>query len=111
MSNNNTINEYGYRENNSIYTWLEETRDWRAHEHRHLTEATESIIKNTDDAENKIMKNVNGTREEILTAVGNVNSYIINTVMPSVNEIKSDVKENKSMITSIWNKIKGWTIN
>lgn len=102
----NNINEYGYKENNSLYTWLEETRDWRKHEHEHLEEAKTEIMNNTDEAEAAIIKEVDDSKTEILNKIEEYNTYVVTNIVPKVTSIQKTVEENKTTLANIWNKIR-----
>ena len=55
---NNNMNTYGFKEQDYLKTWLEESRDWREYEHTHITEVEERLTKEINDAEKNINANV-----------------------------------------------------
>lgn len=104
---NTNYNFYQYEENNSCYTWLNETRDWRKHIHEdlekhdeHLTKEAESIRKNTDEAESAILSEL---REVV------VKKYLI-PIQNTTNTIQTTVNNNNSLLNTIWSKIQFWSI-
>lgn len=105
-NNNNILNVYGYGENNTLYTWLEETRDWRDSHTQHLTESTNKIMENVDNTREEVNANVDAAETAILDKIEEHHEYVINNVVPVVNEIKNTVNEGQSTINNIWNKIR-----
>lgn len=89
------MNTYGFKEQDYLKTWLEETRDWREHEHTHITEVEKNINANVDAAETAIISKI----EEH-------NNYVVNTIRPKIEAVQTTVNENKNTLQSIWDKIK-----
>ena len=55
---NNNLNSYGYQEATKLYTWREETHDWRKyiekHLDNHIENAKTTIVTRIDTAESSI---------------------------------------------------------
>nr|DAD66571.1 MAG TPA: hypothetical protein [Myoviridae sp. ctPuP5] len=106
-------NDYGFIENDYLYTLPEERRDWRIKIENEIEEAKVEINTNVDEAEEKVSNDVVEAKNEINTNVENskeevinelhttVNSYVIN----AKNEIISNDNSNKENILTT---IKGW---
>lgn len=108
---NNNMNTYGFKEQDYLKTWLEETRDWREYEHTHITEVEERLTKEINDAEKNINANVDAAENSILTKIEEGNNYVINTIQPKIKDVQTTVNENKNTLQSIWNKIKDVVFN
>ena len=116
-------NEYGFDYNNAMYSILEENRDFRKKiQYEIMKEAlkTQNILGQhiTDEADRTIAE-VNEHTDvktvEIKNHVTDKTNYVINTLSPKietvdtkVNNVKTTVESNQSIITNIWNKIKTW---
>lgn len=114
-------NEYGFDYNNQIYSILEENRDFRKKiQYEIMKEGlqTQNILGQhiTDEADRTIAE-VNEHTDvktvEIKNHVTDKTNYVINTLSPKietvdtkVNNVKTTVESNQSIITNIWNKIK-----
>lgn len=108
---NNNMNTYGFKEQDYLKTWLEESRDWREYEHTHITEVEERLTKEINDAEKNINANVDAAENSILTKIEEGNNYVINTIQPKIKDVQTTVNENKNTLQSIWNKIKDVVFN
>lgn len=111
---NNLYHLYNYQEDNSCYTWVNESRDWHKHIHNDLekhdedlTHEAQSIRKNIEEAEESILKEV---REVV------VNTYLIplknttSSIKTDTLNIQSTVKESNNLLSTILNKIILWDI-
>ena len=114
-------NEYGFDYNNQIYSIPEENRDFRKKiQYEIMKEGlqTQNILGQhiTDEADRTIAE-VNEHTDvktvEIKNHVTDKTDYVINTLSPKietvdtkVNNVKTTVESNQSIITNIWNKIK-----
>ena len=119
-------NEYGFDYNNQIYSILEENRDFRKKiQYEIMKEGlqTQNILGQhiTDEADRTI-KEVNEHTDvktvEIKNHVTDKTNYVINTLSPKietvdtkVNNVKTTVESNQSIIANIWNKIKTLNFN
>ena len=103
---NNNMNTYGFKEQDYLKTWLEETRDWREHEHTHLAEVEERLTKEINDAEESINANVDAAETAIISKIEEHNNYVVNTIRPKIEAVQTTVNENKNTLQSIWDKIK-----
>ena len=116
-------NEYGFDYNNEMYSIPEENRDFRKKiQYEIIMEElkTQNILGQhiTDEADRTI-EEVNEHTDvktvEIKNHVTDKTNYVINTLSPKietvdtkVNNVKTTVESNQSIITNIWNKIKTW---
>ena len=116
-------NEYGFDYNNEMYSIPEENRDFRKKiQYEIMKEGlqTQNILGQhiTDEADRTIAE-VNEHTDvktvEIKNHVTDKTNYVINTLSPKietvdtkVNNVKTTVESNQSIITNIWNKIKTW---
>ena len=114
-------NEYGFDYNNEMYSIPEENRDFRKKiQYEIMKEGlqTQNILGQhiTDEADRTIAE-VNEHTDvktvEIKNHVTDKTNYVINTLSPKietvdtkVNNIKTTVESNQSIIANIWNKIK-----
>ena len=114
-------NEYGFDYNNEMYSIPEENRDFRKKiQYEIMKEGlqTQNILGQhiTDEADRTIAE-VNEHTDvktvEIKNHVTDKTNYVINTLSPKietvdtkVNNVKTTVESNQSIITNIWNKIK-----
>ena len=119
----NVYNDYGFDYNNKMYSIPEENRDFRKKiQHEIIMEElkTQNILGQhiTDEADRTI-EEVNEHTDvktvEIKNHVTDKTNYVINTLSPKietvdtkVNNVKTTVESNQSIITNIWNKIKTW---
>lgn len=108
---NNNMNTYGFKEQDYLKTWLEETRDWKEYEHTHITEVEERLIKEINDAKGNINTNVDAAETAIISKIEEHNNYVINTIQPKIKAVQTTVNENKNTLQSIWNKIKDVVFN
>lgn len=98
---NNNMNTYGFKEQDYLKTWLEETRDWREHEHTHITEVEERLTKEINDAEENINANVDAAETAIISKIKEHNNYVVNTIQPKVESIETKVDNHTGLLTNI----------
>ena len=119
-------NEYGFDYNNEMYSIPEENRDFRKKiQYEIMKEGlqTQNILGQhiTDEADRTIAE-VNEHTDvktvEIKNHVTDKTNYVINTLSPKietvdtkVNNVKTTVESNQSIIANIWNKIKTLNFN
>ena len=119
----NMYNDYGFDYNNKMYSIPEENRDFRKKiQYEIIMEElkTQNILGQhiTDEADRTI-EEVNEHTDvktvEIKNHVTDKTNNVINTLSPKietvetkVNNVKTTVESNQSIITNIWNKIKTW---
>ena len=108
---NNNMNTYGFKEQDYLKTWLEETRDWKEYEHTHITEVEEKLTKEINDAKENINTNVDAAETAIISKIEEHNNYVVNTIQPKIKDVQTTVNENKNTLQSIWNKIKDVVFN
>ena len=114
---NELYNEYNHVEDNKLYTWLDETRDFRKHQHDHLKEETEKIMENIDNTRKQVMENVDETRKQVLDRVEEaenkleaklttINTYVVNIdrKIDTIDANVDDIKQN--MATRVLNAVK-----
>lgn len=102
---NNNMNVYGFKEQDYLKTWLEETRDWREHEHTHLSEVEERLTKEINDAEISINTNVDTAETAILRKIEEHNNYVVETIQPKVESIETKVDNHTGVLANIQNLI------
>lgn len=105
MSNN--LNSYRYQEENYLYTWREETYDWRKHNHKHLEDIKNTIINQVKESQNIITTAITNSTGTISNKIDGVQNYIENNIEPKVDVINT-VNDG---VNKIWNKIQTWNIN
>lgn len=108
---NNNMNTYGFKEQDYLKTWLEESRDWREYEHTHIKEVEKKLTKEINNAEENINTNVDAAETAIISKIEEHNNYVVNTIQPKIKEVQTTVNENKNTLQSIWNKIKDVVFN
>ena len=116
-------NEYGFDYNNEMYSITEENRDFRKKiQHEIIMEElkTQNIRGQhiTDEADRtigEVNEHTDVKTVEIKNHVTDKTNYVITTLSPKietvdtkVNNVKTTVESNQSIITNIWNKIKTW---
>ena len=116
-------NEYGFDYNNEMYSIPEENRDFRKKiQYEIIMEElkTQNILGQhiTDEADRtigEVNEHTDVKTVEIKNHVTDKTNYVINTLSPKietvdtkVNNVKTTVESNQSIITNIWNKIKTW---
>ena len=116
-------NEYGFDYNNQIYSIPEENRDFRKKiQYEIMKEGlqTQNILGQhiTDEADrtiSEVNEHTDVKTVEIKNHVTDKTNYVITTLSPKietvdtkVNNVKTTVESNQSIITNIWNKIKTW---
>lgn len=119
-------NEYGFDYNNQIYSIPEENRDFRKKiQYEIMKEGlqTQNILGQhiTDEADrtiSEVNEHTDVKTVEIKNHVTDKTNYVINTLSPKietvdtkVNNVKTTVESNQSIITNIWNKIKTLNFN
>lgn len=108
-----TYNEYGYDHNNSMYSLVEENRDFRKHIENEIKMEevkTQNILgQHVTDEINRNIENTNTRATEIKQHVTTKADYVINTLKPDIQEIKQTVNSNTSILQNIWNKLQGIT--
>ena len=119
----NMYTDYGFDYNNKMYSIPEENRDFRKKiQYEIIMEElkTQNILGQhiTDEADRTI-EEVNEHTDvktvEIKNHVTDKTNYVITTLSPKietvdtkVNNVKTTVESNQSIIANIWNKIKTW---
>ena len=116
-------NEYGFDYNNEMYSIPEENRDFRKKiQYEIIMEElkTQNILGQhiTDEADRtigEVNEHTDVKTVEIKNHVTDKTNYVITTLSPKietvdtkVNNVKTTVESNQSIITNIWNKIKTW---
>ena len=116
-------NDYGFDYNNQMYSITEENRDFRKKiQHEIIMEElkTQNILGQhiTDEADRtigEVNEHTDVKTVEIKNHVTDKTNDVINTLSPKietvetkVNNVKTTVESNQSIITNIWNKIKTW---
>ena len=119
----NVYNDYGFDYNNQMYSITEENRDFRKKiQHEIIMEElkTQNILGQhiTDEADRtigEVNEHTDVKTVEIKNHVTDKTNYVITTLSPKietvdtkVNNVKTTVESNQSIITNIWNKIKTW---
>ena len=119
----NAYNDYGFDYNNKMYSIPEENRDFRKKiQHEIIMEElkTQNILGQhiTDEADRtigEVNEHTDVKTVEIKNHVTDKTNYVITTLSPKietvdtkVNNVKTTVESNQSIITNIWNKIKTW---
>lgn len=107
---NNNLNSYGYQEATKLYTWREETHDWRKyiekHLDNHIENAKTTIVTRIDTAEGNIRTDISNSTKTITAKIDGVQNYLTETIYPAVDTLESSIGD-------IWGKIEKWpnTIN
>ena len=131
-NSNGIYNIYGYGVDTDTarhITFPEERRNWRKYIEatlkEHITNEADRTIETVNDntdtkveaAKTTIVNRVDTAETNIKAKVDNVNSYVVNTLKPEVDSIKSTVEDNKTALSgitntvnNIWNKIRNWTL-
>ena len=119
----NMYNDYGFDYNNKMYSIPEENRDFRKKiQYEIIMEElkTQNILGQhiTDEADRtigEVNEHTDVKTVEIKNHVTDKTNDVINTLSPKietvetkVNNVKTTVESNQSIITNIWNKIKTW---
>lgn len=106
-------NEYGYNHNDSMYSLVEENRDFRKYienEIRMEEVKTQNILgQHVTDEINRNIENTDTRATEIKNLVTQKADYVINTLKPEIQEVKQTVNANTSTLQNIWNKLQGIT--
>ena len=106
-------NEYGYNPNDSMYSLVEENRDFRKYienEIRMEEVKTQNILGNhiTDEI-NRNISNTNERATEIKNHVTQKADYVIDTLKPKIEAVDAKVTSNTSILNNIWNKVQNIT--
>ena len=106
-------NEYGYNPNDSMYSLVEENRDFRKYIENEIKmeEAkTQNILGNhiTDEI-NRNISNTNARATEIKNHVTQKADYVIDTLKPKIEAVDAKVTSNTSILNNIWNKVQNIT--
>jgi hypothetical protein len=106
-------NEYGYNPNDSMYSLVEENRDFRKYienEIRMEETKTQNILGNhiTDEI-NRNISNTNARATEIKNHVTQKADYVIDTLKPKIEAVDAKVTSNTSILNNIWNKVQNIT--
>ena len=119
-------NDYGFDYNNQMYSITEENRDFRKKiQHEIIMEElkTQNILGQhiTDEADRtigEVNEHTDVKTVEIKNHVTDKTNYVITTLSPKietvdtkVNNVKTTVESNQSIIANIWNKIKTLNFN
>ena len=119
----NMYNDYGFDYNNKMYSIPEENRDFRKKiQYEIIMEElkTQNILGQhiTDEADRtigEVNEHTDVKTVEIKNHVTDKTNYVITTLSPKietvdtkVNNVKTTIESNQSIITNIWNKIKTW---
>ena len=122
----NMYNDYGFDYNNKMYSIPEENRDFRKKiQYEIIMEElkTQNILGQhiTDEADRtigEVNEHTDVKTVEIKNHVTDKTNYVINTLSPKietvdtkVNNVKTTVESNQSIIANIWNKIKTLNFN
>lgn len=105
---NDNLNTYGFGDEVYLYTWMEETRDWREHTHEHIEEVKDTIIRQILSMENNIKTEIGSAKNEILSSVNNVQTYLSETMKPILDNTNTMVTTNNGVLNNIWDKIEKW---
>lgn len=91
-------NDYGFDSTVGDFNSLQnEARELAIHSHNHLTSAETRIVESIEKAEEEINENVDQAE-----------TTVVNKIETKGNDIKTDIKNNKSVIDLIWNKVNNW---
>ncbi len=108
-----SYNEYGFNNNTTLYSLVEENRDFRKHiENEIVMEEmkTQNILgQHITDEVNRNIENTDARAEEIKEHVTTKTDYVINTLTPKIKAVENKVDENKTFLERIWNKIQSIT--
>ena len=106
-------NEYGYNHNDSMYSLVEENRDFRKYienEIRMEEVKTQNILgQHVTDEINRNIDNTDTRATEIKNLVTAKADYVINTLKPKIESVDEKVTTNTSMLQRIWDKLQGIT--
>ena len=106
-------NEYGYNPNDSMYSLVEENRDFRKYIENEIKmeeTKTQNILGNhiTDEI-NRNISNTNARATEIKNHVTQKADYVIDTLKPKIEAVDAKVTSNTSILNNIWNKVQNIT--
>ena len=105
-------NEYGFNHANSMYSLVEENRDFRKHIQNEIIMEevkTQNILGNHITGEiNRNIQNTNTRAEEIKTHVTQKADYVINTLEPEIVTVNDNVNQNKGLLNRILEILSRW---
>ena len=106
-------NEYGYTDDNGMYSLVEENRDFRKYienEIRMEATKTQNVLGNhVTDEINRNIQNTNQRATEIKQQISSHHDYVVNTIKPQIDDTNTKVTSNTSVLNNIWNKVKDIT--
>ena len=106
-------NEYGFNHNDSMYSLVEENRDFRKHiENEIVMEElkTQNILgQHVTDEINRNIVNTNTRATEIKQKIDSHHDYVVDTIKPKIDDTNAKVNSNTSILNNIWNKVQGIT--
>lgn len=97
----NDMNVYGFNEQVYLKSWMEETREWREHEHTHLVEVEQRLTQEINEAKQNINNNVDAAENAIVNKIEKHNNYIIGTIQPKIESIETKVDNHTGLLTNI----------
>lgn len=106
----NGYNEYGYDEGQVTVTipeearfkwreWKKETRNWRQYIENHIDEKHE-------ETQTHVTSETNRAISDLKTAITSARDYVVSDVDARASEIKNKIDSSRTVIDSIWNKIR-----
>ncbi len=106
-------NEYGFNHNDSMYSLVEENRDFREYienEIRMEEVKTQNILgQHVTDEVNRNIANTNVRATEIKQKIDSHHDYVVNTIQPKIEDTNAKVTSNTSILNNIWNKVRDIT--
>lgn len=84
-----TFNNYGFDSDNVYKSLVVETRDWRLHEHKHLTSAQTEIDERIDAARAELDNRIDGARSELDTRIDNARNTLNNSISTVTNNVQT----------------------
>ena len=110
---NQLYNEYGYTDDNGMYSLVEENRDFRKYienEIRMEATKTQNVLGNhVTDEINRNIQNTDQRATEIKQQISSHHDYVVNTIKPKIDDTNTKVTSNTSVLNNIWNKVKDIT--
>lgn len=108
-------NEYGFNQNDSMYSLVEENRDFRKYienEIRMEEVKTQNILgQHITDEVNRNIRNTNAHASEIKEKIDSHHNYVVETIQPKtdkIDNIEQNVNSIKQVVNNIWNRIINW---
>lgn len=109
-------NEYGFNYDNSMYSLVEENRDFRKYienEIRMEEVKTQNILgQHVTNEINRNITNTNARATEIKQKIDSHHDYVvttINTIQPKIEDTNAKVTSNTSILNNIWEKVRNIT--